>query len=65
MNKGLTSYLPSGHVMCPFRTEEFYSFATFLISKKWVVLRVGYHDSMEIMYLSFEIKGWCKIERKK
>lgn len=61
--KGLTSYLQSGHVMCSFRTEDYYSFVAFLISKKWVLLRVGYHafsDSMETTYLSFEIKGWCK-----
>lgn len=55
----LTSYLPSGHLMCPCRTEEEYRFAAFLMSKKWVLLRAGYcafSDSKETTDLPFEIK---------
>lgn len=67
VRKGLTSCLPSGHVMCPFRTEEC-SFAAFLVSKQWFLVRAGQHAfsySMETICWKERIDARLKTKKDK
>lgn len=67
IRKGLTSCLPSGHVMCSSQDREC-SFAAFLVSKQWLLLTTeqrAFSYSMETMYLLLEKKDRCQIKNQK